>query len=80
MCNLTLAALMCVAASPLKRLGLLCCLLEALTSLPGLAGELVSAPSEMASFDTMIPEKPPLQLAPAASGLTSEPSACASAV
>ena len=40
----------------------------------------MSAPSEMASFDTMIPEKPPLQLAPAASGLTSALSTCASAM
>lgn len=47
--------------------------LEGLTVLSDLAGDLVSAPSEMASFDTMIPEKPPLQLASALSGPTSKP-------
>ena len=47
--------------------------LEGLTVLFDVAVELVSATSEMASFDTMILEKPPLQLAPAPSGLTSKP-------
>ena len=47
--------------------------LEGLTGLLVLVGELISAPSEMASFDTMIPEESPLQLPPAPSGLTSAP-------
>lgn len=37
-----------------------------------LAGDLASAPSKMASFDTMIPEKPSLHHAPAPSELTGE--------
>ena len=47
--------------------------MEGLKGLLLLAGELMSAPSEMASFDTMIPEEAPLQLTPAPSGLTGKP-------